>query len=247
MVRFLALLALLCALTCPALAKGFPFNIPLYYNPNGGRYFHTLSNCDAIDPKYWDGMVSFMGDELDDAPYNALRPCQMCDADANLSSLPPESTLQNSVIDFPIRTTISSEEHARYLALYTADCERAYADYGYEPGMDAQVQAESTAYFARVDTEEGNFSLALEGIRFILPDETMLPFEDAMLYGYAFLEKVLNRTDLSIYHLSGWLNASNPDQPVWWIMATDYTRNYRTIYTLYLDARTGVLLAAKRN
>ena len=29
MVRFLALLALLCALTCPALAKGFPFNIPL--------------------------------------------------------------------------------------------------------------------------------------------------------------------------------------------------------------------------
>ena len=88
MVRFLALLALLCALTCPALAKGFPFNIPLYYNPNGGRYFHTLSNCDAIDPKYWDGMVSFLGDELDDAPYNALRPCQMCDADANLSSLP---------------------------------------------------------------------------------------------------------------------------------------------------------------
>ena len=75
----------------------------------------------------------------------------------------------------------------------------------------------------------------------------MLPFEDAMLYGYAFLEKALNRTDLSIYHLSGWLNASNPDQPVWWIMATDYTRNYRTIYTLYLDARTGVLLAAKRN
>ena len=131
MVRFLALLALLCALTCPALAKGFPFNIPLYYNPNGGRYFHTLSNCDTIDPKYWDGMVSFLGDELDDAPYNALRPCQMCDADANLSSLPPESTLQNSVIDFPIHTTIDSEEHARYLALYTADCERAYADYGH--------------------------------------------------------------------------------------------------------------------
>ena len=67
MVRFLALLALLCALTCPALAKGFPFNIPLYYNPNGGRYFHTLSNCDSIDPKYWDGMVSFLGAEQVDA------------------------------------------------------------------------------------------------------------------------------------------------------------------------------------
>ena len=54
-------------------------------------------------------MVAVMGEELDDAPYNALRPCQICDADANLSSLPPESTLQNRVIDFPIRATISSE------------------------------------------------------------------------------------------------------------------------------------------
>ena len=245
--RFFILFTLFCALACPALAKGFPFNIPLYYNPDGGRYFHTQPDCDSIDPKYWDGMASFMGEELDDAPYNALRPCSMCDAGAELSSLPPESMLQNKAIDFPVRTTISDEEHARYLALYTADCERAYADYGYEPGMDARNQAEFTKNFARVDTEEGNFALALEGIRFILPDETMLSFEDAMLYGYAFLEKALNRTDLSVYHLSGWLNASNPDQPVWWIVATDFTQNYRTLYKLYLDARTGVLLAAKRN
>lgn len=34
---------------------------------------------------------------------------------------------------------------------------------------------------------------------------------------------------------------------LWWIIATDFTQNYRTIYKLYLDARTGVLLAAKRN
>lgn len=245
--RFLVLFTLFCALACPALAKGFPFNIPLYYNPNGGRYFHTQPNCDSIDPKYWDGMASFMGDELNDAPYNALRPCQMCDADAKLSSLPAKRHMTHLSISSPIRTTISDEERARYLALFTAECERAYEEYGYEPGMDAQSQAEFTSHSADVDTEEGNFALALEGIRFILPDETMLSFEDAALYGYAFLEKALNRTDLSIYHLSGWLNASNPDQPVWWIMATDYTQNYRTIYTLYLDARTGVLLAAKRN
>ena len=241
--RFFILFTLFCALACPALAKGFPFNIPLYYNPNGGRYFHTRPDCDLIDPKYWDGMAAFMGDELDDAPYNTLKPCQKCDAGAELSSLPAKRYMTRLSISSPIRTTISDEEHARYLALYEADCERAYADYGYEPGMDAREQAE----FTRVDTEEVNFALALEGTRFILPDETMLSFEDAMLYGYAFLEKALNRTDLSVYHLSGWLNASNPDQPVWWIMATDYTQDYRTICTLYLDAQTGVLLAAKRH
>ena len=54
-------------------------NTKLYYNANGGKYYHADPNCSAVNPKFLP-MASFLYKELDDAPYNSLQPCLKCGA-----------------------------------------------------------------------------------------------------------------------------------------------------------------------
>jgi len=51
----------------------------LYYNANGGTYYHIDPNCSAVNPKYLP-MASFLYSELDDDPYKSLQPCLKCGA-----------------------------------------------------------------------------------------------------------------------------------------------------------------------
>ncbi|NLI22733.1 MAG: hypothetical protein GX418_14455 [Clostridiales bacterium] len=51
----------------------------LYYNANGGSYYHLDPNCSAVNPKYLP-MASFLYSELDDPPYSSLLPCLKCGA-----------------------------------------------------------------------------------------------------------------------------------------------------------------------
>ena len=51
----------------------------LYYNANGGKYYHADPNCAAVNPKFLP-MASFLYKELDDSPYNSLQPCLKCGA-----------------------------------------------------------------------------------------------------------------------------------------------------------------------
>ncbi len=51
----------------------------LYYNANGGKYYHIDPNCSAVNKKYLP-MASFLYSELDDDPYNSLSPCLKCGA-----------------------------------------------------------------------------------------------------------------------------------------------------------------------
>ena len=51
----------------------------LYYNANGGTYYHIDPNCSAVNPKYLP-MASFLYSELDEAPYSSLQPCLKCGA-----------------------------------------------------------------------------------------------------------------------------------------------------------------------
>ena len=50
----------------------------LYYNPDGGSYYHTTSECKGIKEKFWPQMKAFTYGELDDAAYKALAPCPNC-------------------------------------------------------------------------------------------------------------------------------------------------------------------------
>jgi hypothetical protein len=51
----------------------------LYYNANGGSYYHIDPNCSAVNSKYLP-MTSFLYSQLDDSPYNSLLPCLVCGA-----------------------------------------------------------------------------------------------------------------------------------------------------------------------
>lgn len=51
----------------------------LYYNPNGGQYYHTDANCSSIKKRFLPltGQVTY--GELDDPAYDKLTPCKYCD------------------------------------------------------------------------------------------------------------------------------------------------------------------------
>ena len=64
----------------------------LYYNADGGNYYHADPNCSAVNPKFLP-MASFLYSELDDPPYSSLSPCLKCGAPTqSLGSIASEAT-----------------------------------------------------------------------------------------------------------------------------------------------------------
>jgi hypothetical protein len=56
-----------------------PDSTLLYYNANGGKYYHADPECSAVNEKYLP-MASFTYGQLGDSPYNSLLPCLKCGA-----------------------------------------------------------------------------------------------------------------------------------------------------------------------
>ena len=52
----------------------------LYYNPDGGSYYHADQNCSRIDNKYLPLKGSFLYSQLDETAYAKLQPCSNCNA-----------------------------------------------------------------------------------------------------------------------------------------------------------------------
>ena len=56
-----------------------PPSTPLYYNPNGGKYYHADPQCSSVNEKYLP-LAAFTYGEINEAPFNALQPCLKCNA-----------------------------------------------------------------------------------------------------------------------------------------------------------------------
>ena len=52
----------------------------LYYQPDGGEYYHLDQNCVSVNPVFLPLQGSFSYSELEDEPYRALKRCHVCDA-----------------------------------------------------------------------------------------------------------------------------------------------------------------------
>lgn len=52
-------------------------DMPLYYNPNGGQYYHSDQYCSSVKDRYLP-LTEFTYGELDDEPYADLTPCPYC-------------------------------------------------------------------------------------------------------------------------------------------------------------------------
>ena len=50
---------------------------PLYYNPNGGRNYHSSATCAVVNKKFLP-LKPFTWGELDNKPYRKLTPCPAC-------------------------------------------------------------------------------------------------------------------------------------------------------------------------
>ena len=57
---------------------GYPEDaVTLYYNPNGGKNYHSSATCLAVNEKFWP-LTAFSYGELEDEPYAKLTPCPAC-------------------------------------------------------------------------------------------------------------------------------------------------------------------------
>ena len=52
-------------------------DMPLYYNPDGGQYYHSDQYCNSVKDKYLP-LTAFTYAELDDEAYKNLTPCPSC-------------------------------------------------------------------------------------------------------------------------------------------------------------------------
>lgn len=54
-------------------------NPELYYNPSGGKYYHSNQNCAYVNSRYLP-LSPFEYRELDTPPFSSLKPCPRCNA-----------------------------------------------------------------------------------------------------------------------------------------------------------------------
>ena len=55
-------------------------NTVLYYNPKGGKYYHSVPDCKNVGAKYLPLAGTFYYSQLNDADFKDLQPCNVCGA-----------------------------------------------------------------------------------------------------------------------------------------------------------------------
>ena len=55
-------------------------NTVLYYNPNGGEYYHRDPNCRNVNPKFLPLQGTFYFSQINDEPYREMKRCNVCGA-----------------------------------------------------------------------------------------------------------------------------------------------------------------------
>jgi hypothetical protein len=50
----------------------------LYYNPEGGQFFHFDPHCPTLSERFWPNVQSASMADLIQPHYAALRPCALC-------------------------------------------------------------------------------------------------------------------------------------------------------------------------
>lgn len=55
-------------------------NMTIYYNPEGGQFYHANDNCPRVHQDYLPLAGQFLYSEINNEPYNKLEPCGTCHA-----------------------------------------------------------------------------------------------------------------------------------------------------------------------
>lgn len=64
----------------PAPTQEVSANTVLYYNTDGGSYYHADPNCKRVAEEYLPLKGTFTYSQINDDPYSKLQPCNICNA-----------------------------------------------------------------------------------------------------------------------------------------------------------------------
>ncbi|HPF87179.1 MAG TPA: L,D-transpeptidase [Candidatus Limiplasma sp.] len=106
-------------------------DMPLYYNPNGGKYYHSDQYCSSVKDRYLP-LTEFTYGELDDEPYASLTPCPYCC-----------TVMRKDEIDLDNleRGAITQEEYdERQAARHAAETQDETTDEGTNSGSAAAIE-----------------------------------------------------------------------------------------------------------
>ena len=212
--------AILLWIPISVLAMESPNNLTLYYNPNGGRYYHSNQKCTTISSKYWSTMVEYSSSLLE------LEPCITCCEFA----LPGFS---DGIWEGPFNLL----DVIRLNETYYKQCYEIALCY-----MDADIRENPRIrYFNSIAINE-EFSKCWG---FSSDDE--ITHEQALLLGYAALEKCIgiDSHELRKYFVEAWLNIERADNHFWRVDINPLVSNTKflknTGYFVYIDANSGII------
>lgn len=196
----------------------------VYYNTDGGRYYHADPHCDTIDERYWDAMAEI---QMKDAMQSGLRgACSRC-------------------VHLPLMLEYAQEDRLFYETCFESarqnmnNPEQDDPEYVYR--NQARACDEMSENIRRIE--------ARHNMLYGLASPQDVPRDQAIWTGYAALEHIahVSREQMKRYYADAWLNISNPEQRIWMVYlqeATNLIEQNRTPkqYTFYIDAGTGEVL-----
>lgn len=234
-ILWLAAIVLLCGASASAQT--------VYYNTEGGRYYHADPHCDSISEKYWSSMSEIKREQAQQIGLKG--PCERCVEKEAASIADEAGGPEVPILNAPVTLEYSPEDQVFYEACF----ENARQNMHDPARSDPEYVYRNQAQYCEEQGEGGRKYFAKQNMLWGLASESDIPRDRSLLIGYTVLEKIVQmpREEMNKYFADAWLNISNPDQRIWQVhmnMASDYRRVQpdAVSYIMYVDAGTGEVL-----
>lgn len=94
LISALCLILSMMVLCCTHFALGEPSESVVYYNPNGGQYYHAKPDCETMSSEYHALMQPLSEDKLSQEPYSSLKRCGHCFGRVQWFKKPEDGTME---------------------------------------------------------------------------------------------------------------------------------------------------------
>ena len=110
----------------------------LYYNKDGGQYYHSNPNCASVKAKYLP-LSSFTYGELDTAPYNKLEPCPGCSPFRRKSVIDEMNRARNVGNPVPAQSATATTSPTEAASITPTATDPASTDTADEPEVEVII------------------------------------------------------------------------------------------------------------
>lgn len=221
----------------------------VYYNTEGGRYYHADPHCDSISEKYWNSMAEITREQAQQIGLGG--PCERCFKKGSVLTAGEAGGAEGFILTAPVTLEYSQDDQVFYEACF----ENARQNMHDPERSDPEYVYRNQARYCEEELGEGGRKyFAKQNMLWGLVSEGDIPRDMSLLIGYAALEQIVQmpREEMKQYYADAWMNISNPDQRIWQVhmsMAAEYRRLQEAAdsYIVYVDAATGAILDVTKN